>query len=596
MKLQNIIFPENEICTDESLYYHSESNTVKIEGGLAFVSGGSAVFDTYFNSFSIYKWKKYTKVKNLKLSLNLSGKFCVMLIKKTINSGKVISETLSITENCEGEKIFDFGKIPDDGMFCFRLICKDESGILNGGYYFSEDDTEEKKVKLAIAICTYKREEYVKNNLAKLKRSFLENSSSELFDKLEIFISDNAGTLPENHKTDKIHIFRNKNTGGSGGFTRGIIEIKKSKKDFTHIILMDDDAVINPESVFRTYKILCLLKEEYKDAFIGGGMLRIDKPSVQVESGARWNFGKIISQKHNLKLDNCKNCILNEKEENPDYIGWWFCTFPIETAADDNLPLPLFIKCDDIEYSLRCMKKVLLINGICIWHEDFETKYSSSSLYYIQRNTLINNAVHGIEYSRHRFFKEMKYLAVHELMFYRYKNALLMIRACYDFLKGVEWLKNCDSEKLNSEIISQGYKFKNLSKISIPFSMAEYEKTCAIPDDCGTKKLIRKIKMNGIFMPAKRENNGIAFVPTFTAESKHFYRIKTAVHYDKFINKAFVTKKDYKKIISIYLKILKLGIYSFFTYKKAYEDYHTRGKEMMTLEFWEKYLDLKDKK
>ena len=67
----------------------------------------------------------------------------------------------------------------------------------------------------------------------------------------------------------------NKNAGGAGGFTRTIIETKKQEEEngLTHILLMDDDVVMQPESIYRTYKILTLLKEEYKDAFIGGECL-----------------------------------------------------------------------------------------------------------------------------------------------------------------------------------------------------------------------------------------------------------------------------------------------------------------------------------
>lgn len=600
MKLQNIIFPQNDICSESSLYYHKKQSIVEIENGLAFVRDGCAVFDTYFNSFSFSKWKKYTKIQNLRLLLELDGNFQVILLKKYLKNNKIISEIITKYENCSGKSDFDFGNITDfdsqNIMLCFELTCLSDSGILKGGFYFTDIPSQEiSEVRIAADICTYKREEYIKKNLRKLNESFLKNKNSRLYSNLEIFIADNGRTLPRSLNSDKIHIFPNKNTGGSGGFTRGIIEIKKTsqEKQFTHILLMDDDAVINPESIFRTYSVLSLIKPEHKYAFLGGGMLRTDQPSIQVESGAQWNRGKIISQKHNLSLSTCENCLYNETEQHPDYLGWWFCAFPIEKASDENLPLPLFIKCDDIEYSLRSMKEAILINGICIWHDDFETKYSSASLYYIQRNTLIDNAVHKLDYSWFRFFKEMKYLAVHELMFYRYKNALLMIRACYDFMKGVEWLKNCDPEQLNSEIIASGYQFKNLNLLPIPFDEAAYQKTCAIPDDHGFEKCKRKLKMNGIFMPAKKENNGLAFVPTFRAESKHFYRVKTAFHYDEFINKAFITKRDYKKLIKIYFKILLLGIYSIFHYRKTCQNYYSNAKELMTLDFWKKYLNLK---
>lgn len=80
-----------------------------------------------------------------------------------------------------------------------------------------------------------------------------------------------------------------------GGFTRDLIEIMTHNDELhvTHALLMDDDIVIEPESLIKTYRILTLLKEEYEDAFIGGAMLRLDKQAIQVEAGASWN-GRIF--------------------------------------------------------------------------------------------------------------------------------------------------------------------------------------------------------------------------------------------------------------------------------------------------------------
>ncbi|RAZ20198.1 glycosyltransferase family 2 protein, partial [Klebsiella oxytoca] len=66
----------------------------------------------------------------------------------------------------------------------------------------------------------------------------------------------------------------------------------------------------------------------------------------------------------------------------------------MELVRKDNLPLPIFIRGDDLEYGLRNMKTLILMNGICVWHEPFENKYSSFLAYYVIRNRLIDNAYH----------------------------------------------------------------------------------------------------------------------------------------------------------------------------------------------------------
>ena len=70
---------------------------------------------------------------------------------------------------------------------------------------------------------------------------------------------------------------------------------------------------------------MSLLKDEYADAFIGGAMLRSDQRNIQVESGASWNAGNLISLKAGLDLRLWENCLRNEQEEYREFNAWWYC-------------------------------------------------------------------------------------------------------------------------------------------------------------------------------------------------------------------------------------------------------------------------------
>lgn len=95
-------------------------------------------------------------------------------------------------------------------------------------------------VNLALNICTYKREHNLKNNLEVLKNSeFFNPDNPHYYNKLHIFVIDNASELVL-EDFPNLHFFHNSNTGGSGGFQRGIEEIRKIS-GFTHVIFMDDD-------------------------------------------------------------------------------------------------------------------------------------------------------------------------------------------------------------------------------------------------------------------------------------------------------------------------------------------------------------------
>lgn len=74
---------------------------------------------------------------------------------------------------------------------------------------------------------------------------------------------DNARKL-KIREDEYTHLVYNKNTGGSGGFQRGIEEIRK-QKGFTHVIFMDDDVVFDINSFYLLFDFLTQVDEENRD-------------------------------------------------------------------------------------------------------------------------------------------------------------------------------------------------------------------------------------------------------------------------------------------------------------------------------------------
>ena len=72
MDIKQVLLPE-AIDTDELLYYRKDEELVETgkDGSLIFHKGGAADFNTFFNSFSIGKWRKYTVLETVSLSLKL---------------------------------------------------------------------------------------------------------------------------------------------------------------------------------------------------------------------------------------------------------------------------------------------------------------------------------------------------------------------------------------------------------------------------------------------------------------------------------------------------------------------------------------------
>ena len=66
MRLQTILLPTEEICSEPSLYCHAE--------------GAKTDWNGYLNLFYIEKWKAYTTLRTLRLVLRLKGWSAIRLM------------------------------------------------------------------------------------------------------------------------------------------------------------------------------------------------------------------------------------------------------------------------------------------------------------------------------------------------------------------------------------------------------------------------------------------------------------------------------------------------------------------------------------
>lgn len=590
MILQKLLFPDPEICTRDAMYYTGTNITVLMEKRCCVIPNGQTLCsNTYFNSFSIGKWKKYTTIDNLQLRLVVKGTFDLRVhhvskIYKSLKDKVVAEKAVSAPEISEITIMLPVNETA--GLYYFELKALSDDALLQGGAY-ETDAAHVSDVKLAIGICTFRREAYVAHNMDVLRRTILENPESPMYGKLEIFISDNAKTLPASLVDDNIHIFPNRNLGGAGGFTRAMIEIMgvREEKGFTHFLLMDDDIRLNPDSLLRTYAMLRLLKPEHRDAFIGGHMLKSDDQNIQSEAADHWDIATHHPVKYNYNLESLNFLVKNEIEDSVNYLSWWYCCMPISVLSDTNLPLPVFIKRDDIEYGLRNGKKFITINGICVWHEPFDYKSASYLEYYYFRNMCIMNARHRLSFTGDRLIKETYKRIRTFLLRYRYKDAELSLLGIQHYLKGIDWLKAQDAEKLNSEIMKLGYKKEPIENLDYVFIHGVYEQNVRVTEG-RKKKLIRALTCNGWLLPANRN----VVVSAYQPSTALFYRANKVANYEEVSNTAFITQRDPHAAAYIWKMYRKTVRMIRKDYKRVTLEYRDRYDELINLRFWKEYL------
>ena len=595
MRLQNIRFPEPDICREEELYFHRNGEWIDFNG--------------YFNLFYIEKRKKYTNQETLTLHLEVGECQAVRLmhdetmIREIELSGQPEPLTLE----------FPYQEI-DKGVFWFSvkpgISSKSDVPQLSGWY--EGKCQEEKPVRIAAVVCTFKREPYVLRNLKSVLR-FLERPENASMN-LCYWLVDNGRTLSEHEEIsrltdqhpDTIRIIPNRNVGGAGGFTRGMIEAieEKERLGLTHVQMMDDDAVMDPELFVRAYGFLGMRKDEWEDITLGGSLWREDFPYIQQAAG-EW-FKEFVVQNDFPLADLRDFHVCTDKymceavHKNMPYSGWWCCCMSLNLVRPDNLPIPLFLHHDDIEFGIRNQKAgIVFLNGFGVWHKGFELTFTGVNTYYDVRNTLITTALLEKERSQAEILRWIWKRITVDIIEFRYGEMRLAYQAFYDFCRGPEWLYKTDAEKLNNWLREQ-VAMKPIENLEEELGAEEYRRIKQYADSYKVEtvdeyfsparkaaNLIKKVTFNGWLLPADKKIIALSPVESpFQA-----FRKKKVVLFEPFSGKAVLAKREWKQLW------LACGLYRdawrlMKKHKTAAEKYQKEIQKFTSMDAWKQYLEI----
>ncbi len=577
-ELQRIIF-KSEYIDETKLFYYMSGNGCLIENDSFIIGNNTFVdFGTYFNSFSNEKWRLYTNVSDVSLELELRGKAEIILYHALPFNGKV-EETVLLKKEFDSSEYrvetLDIPNMPEKGFIGFSIKTFSEELSFKSAAWTSHTKAQNPDIKLALAFTTYKREEYIIKNVNAI--TGLANPN------IDIFVADNASTLPQD-SLGNVHLVRNINAGGAGGFARNMIEIIDNNQGYSHMVIMDDDVVIEPEVFNRLIAFLHFVKPECSNAMLGGAMFRIDKPYLHIESGAKRDQTYIERFGHELDMREKYNVAVTNAFHEEEYNAWWFCVIPMSYIRNDNLPMPIFFQWDDVDFGVRNKAPLILLNGICTWHEAFESKRTAMQLYYVNRNPLIVNACfEGSNYSK-VIFKRIKWRLRSDIFLYRYNYVQALIMALKDFSKGPEWLCSLDAEEYNKRLLELNNTVQEFEKIDY-----EYYKHCSAIDDTNfIYGLVRKLTLNGYL----RKPNRQAILPLYADKPVLGYRASEIVFFDEITGKGFIARRDKKAARAVYKEFGRTFKCFKRNYKKVSEQYKAAYPYMHSRKMWDNYLKI----
>ena len=602
-KIQHILFQNNDsLFTYRDMFYHGDWGVLSEEAGNSCLCLGKYAcveFNTYFNGVSYGKWRRYTDIKKVYLCLDVEGSCDITLCGYHLENDIPIRAALAEKHVEANERTSVYMEYPEnkEQILGFEVKTLSEVRIL-GGYYEGEFHEENvKNVELALATTTCWKEEYIKGNVKRLKERILD-SGEDIGDHFKVHIVDNGRTLKRENfpDDDRIYYHPNKNTGGAGGYARGMIESIHQTPKATHVLLMDDDVMILPDSIYRTYVLLKHIKERYKESFVSGAMLVLEEKNIQHEDigtvddmgtfiplKPRWNHFQLWDNLHNEKVYKRKNM----------YQAWWYCCIPMSVIDKNGLPLPLFIRGDDVEYSLRCKADIISMNGICVWHMGFYGKYSASmNLYQEIRNLMIGQSASDV-YQGVDLLRRVRIYYRDNMLKHDYGAAELVLRAFEDYMKGPEFIMQDKGEAIVKENGKLNQKLKPLEELK-GYNVDVYGDPYWDMPRKFIKKWIYRITYNGHrFWPERLLDKQPVIVPfDFGYTPGKMAMKKTYIAVNPMQKTGCVKELDKEKFNELQKRYYRDMNYN----KKNNEDirkrYRHAQKTLTSEAFWRKYLGI----
>lgn len=419
---------------------------------------------TFFNAFPASYWRRWTAVKTVRFTASIVGNAKISIFRST-GRGLIypVAERVVQTEDSAVSVCVDVPMVGlmDGGYFWFDAESLDGPVTVTDAAWAVPRSarTAEHDTSMSIAITTFNRAAYCMNQLRAIAGSsalrkrldtvYCTDQGSDLVCEQEGFteISADLG--------QQLTYIQQANLGGSGGFSRGMYEtVKAGDSDF--VLLLDDDAVSEPESILRSIQF-----SDYtiRPVLVGGGMFHLDNRTMLYTQGERinpqrmWMYpSKSMGYNHDFSVEPLRDSPDRHQRIDEDFNGWWMCLIPVAVMRKIGLSLPVFIKFDDIEYGLRAGKAgfpTVCLPGVAVWHQAWHDKDPARSWeeYFTERNRWIA-ALLTYPDTPPRMLLETLYGDASLGLRFVYSAMALHHMALKDIMRGPQYLVDCLPTKL----------------------------------------------------------------------------------------------------------------------------------------------------
>ena len=483
--LQRILLPRQGEPQDVRMLYlvEHEQNKERLSWEDRFavtVPGGSeASFETYFNAFPASYWRRWSQLDDVLLTLKVEGTAAISIYRSKSDGTRVAVDSRLVTDEAT---TFDLPlkNFEDGGWYWFDVTAETDTVISEASW--SAPHAPRAQVmpdgetvgpfdkRVTVGIPTFNRPA---DAVAALEAMTADPVIDEIID--AVIMPDQGNQHPADEPGhadavaalgDRYHEFRQGNLGGSGGYSRIMYEAlgdgAAGAAESPFILYMDDDIAIEPDSILRAVQAA---RYAASPIIVGGQMLNLQERSQLRTMGeavgkhdfmwtaaphsvydhdfAQYPLG-FLGHDRDKKNPDAYNSRALHRRIDVDYNGWWMCLFPRVVADQIGQPLPLFIKWDDTEYSLRATEHgfpTVTWPGAAIWHMAWADKDDAIDwqAYFHLRNRLIVAALHH-DGGAEGIVKSMQKSTFKHIACMEYSTLAIQIEAMKDFLAGPDQL------------------------------------------------------------------------------------------------------------------------------------------------------------
>lgn len=434
--VQRVLFPEDERAP-VALYLGDASEGVRYERStLHLPPRGRASLNSYFSAFPAALWTRVTGTPSVTLLGEVRGTAAVRVLVR--NALDVAVHTLTVR----------------DGPFAHRTVLSPgdewvwaeiESGEVGSALSGLRWDLDEADMgSSAVCITTHNRPADCLKVLEALA------GDSEVLRYLDQVIVVDQGTRRVRDEPGyaavsqslgtRLRPIEQANLGGSGGFSRGMIEAAAAGVD--HVVLLDDDVRLEPESVRR---MISFASRSSTPVLVGAHMLNLLLPTRLHSWGERvdpkrFDWAPVAPELQDVELT-ARDLTAMPADARVEFNGWWMCLVPASAIRTLGAALPYFIKWDDTEFALRASAAgipTVTMPGAALWHLPWTGKDDGLDwqAYFQLRNRIVTALLHSRTRRGGSILRATFALDVNHVLCMQYGSAAARRLALRDVLRG----------------------------------------------------------------------------------------------------------------------------------------------------------------